>query len=623
MANSALNPYDETVDPMNAVASKILRSGGIDASMDYVFSDYDNVYDTQGKLIHQGPVDKDGNGQTTNEKMMLPGSGKIAKNFTPKYVEGLHQINSFNGQSLGANGGNVTISSETANSTPVVLGEYEGFKRAQTMSIGLAHDTYNNFAKQATSYQSALDLKKKLEAEVNASSMVDTDWHYAEYASSTGGSALDGIMFRNLKKITYSDPDKGIGELNIYYNRAITDDPSANTHLYVDPATGLQGAIQGTTDDTFDNVNVAFRKVFNLTREQFQTLDYQQVKPTGTNPFEGISPDTYANSPSYKSRSVLIDVDTQNVDMGTLDLIVNGHIVKDRIINTALGKATYDIAPYLQEGENVIASQMKVDKNVAIAGTGKGDGSNKGTNDYFKLGSAAASSITTYNGIKGTSYNPNDTDIASWISSKISTTQSLTGDAGSTELTSSINTGVNLSSWQSKIMANEVRPSLYESIYPSNISNPRGSDPAKFLVDEFTGQVTGVANPTGTGFYIPGTTTAYTAGANDIPMTEQAYNSYGNALMGLGSTKTATKVKESNTFLNVLMEAMNKKEYQDIFALGLLSSSLGKDMIIKGNVASPSGGNIQSTLNIKYDNINNKFILVQTKWDASGGPQQA
>lgn len=901
------DPYAIAADPMNAVATKILRSGGIDASMEHIFSDIDNKYDAQGKLIHQSYVDPDGNGQDANEKMMLPGSGKIAKNFTPNYVADLHQITSFNGQSLGAHGGNVTISSETANSTPVVLGEYEGFKRAQTMSIGLAHDIYNDMGQQVRTYQEALNLKKKIEAEINASSMVDTDWHYSEYASSTGGTTLDGIMFRNVRKITYNDPDKGVGEFNIYYDKSRRDDILNNTYQYVDPSTGVLNSMQGTQEDTFNNVNVGFRKAFTLTKEQFQTLDYQQINASGSNPVEAISPSVYASSPSYKDRVVKIDVNTNNVDINTLDLIVNGNVVSGTTVGSI---TTYDIAPYLQEGDNVIASQMRV--------------TTAGTNDYFKL----------------TSTSTNNKDISDWITAKISTDRVLTGDAASTELTNATNAGAMLSSWQSKIMANEVRPSLYASIYPASNPDPtvymttyptnstvpstfesvapvvnttlptpftlatstppgvpsfpvagtrpptdfiaqfpcQGQGPALFAslypvsasapavryyspdgatnsatsgapntvafsqaaldaytavaaktvyyVDSNTGEVTGyfdgvtTKNPTtgavytppaiprpvgadvpmsvqaynaffnggpATAFYVDATTgqvngyvdtstgaiknpstgafytpagtdlemskvaynnyynsgpaTAFyldpatgvvkgyvdpvtgsiknpttgaaytpvgtdvklskaeysnyytngpaiayyvdpttgavkgvvdpntgrisnpTTGASytplatdkamsnqayvafsqyplpkfyvnettgkvtgnpaDIPMTEQAYNAYGEALMGLGSTKTATKVKDSNTFLKILMEAMNKKEYQDIFALGLLNSSLGKDMVLKGQLASPSGGNIQSTLSIKYDNINNKFSLVQTKWDAAGGPQQS
>lgn len=605
-SNVATNdPYSDAADPMNAVASAVLRSGGIDASMDHTFSDIDNKYDAQGKLIHQNSVDPDGNGQSTNEKMMLPGSGKIAKNFTPTYVENLHQITSFNGQALGAHGGNVTISSESANNTPIVLGEYEGFKRAQSMSIGLAHDTYNDMGQQVRSYTDALALKEKIEAEINASNMVDTDWHYSEYASSTGGSTLDGIMFRNVRKITYNDPDKGAGEFNIYYDQSRRDDPNSDTFQYVDPTTGLSNSTQGTNEDTFDNVNVAFRKTFKLTNDQFQTLDYTQINALASNPIAAISPDSYVTSPTYKNRDVFINVSTQNVDTDSLDLIVNGHVVSG-LINNTLGTAIYNIAPYLQEGENVIASQMRIDKSVVPGVNGKPSAT--GSNDYFKLESDPT----------------NDKDITSWISAKISTSRTSGGDVSSTELTSSSNAGVMLSSWQSKIMANEVRPSLYESIYPSTISNPPGVDPAKFYVDEFTGQITAESRTTpAPNFYVPGTNTVYVPGVDDIPMTEKAYNSYGEALMGLASNKTATKVKDSNTFLKILMDAMNKKEYQDIFALGLLNSSLGKDIILKGQTSSPSGGAIQSILTVKYDNINNKFSLVQSKWDASAGPQQA
>ena len=64
---------------------------------------------------------------------------------------------------------------------------------------------------------------------------------------------------------------------------------------------------------------------------------------------------------------------------------------------------------------------------------------------------------------------------------------------------------------------------------------------------------------------------------------------------------------------------MNKKEYQDIFNLGLLNTNLGKTMMIKAQVSAPTGGSVTATMDIQYDPINNKFVLVQNKFDAFSG----
>jgi len=89
-------------------------------------------------------------------------------------------------------------------------------------------------------------------------------------------------------------------------------------------------------------------------------------------------------------------------------------------------------------------------------------------------------------------------------------------------------------------------------------------------------------------------------------------------LKGIGSIYTATKVKDSNAFARILTEIMNKKEYQDIFTLGLLNFSTGKGMVIKANVSAPSGGSLNSTIELRYDPVTCKFIVVQTKLDALG-----
>jgi len=63
---------------------------------------------------------------------------------------------------------------------------------------------------------------------------------------------------------------------------------------------------------------------------------------------------------------------------------------------------------------------------------------------------------------------------------------------------------------------------------------------------------------------------------------------------------------------------MNQKQYQDIFNLGLLNYNNGASMLLQGQVSAPTGGSVNATLEIRYDPITCKFILVQDKFDAAG-----
>lgn len=594
-----------TIDKLNLVGSHIFRSGGIDASADHVFADTldasgQPVYDADGRLVmHRNDVAKDGDGQTENEKILLAGSSKVSKNFTPVQVENMHSIRSYNGQTLGANGGNIQISAENANSEPVVLAEYEGFNRAKMMSTGLASDKFNDYGSQTRTYDAAVALKNKLEAEINASSMVDTDWHYSEYNTATNPinpafplvPIYEGIMFRNIKQISFNDPDKGSGTLDVFYDPKKRDDPKANTFQFVNPTSGEAAVVQGASDDTFNNVNVGFRKTFTLESKDFQTISYEPKQE----PF-------FVNTPIYKPRDVFISVSTRNASSTDTTLIVNGNIVQPTAAPVVAGADTtftYNIGQYLQTGDNVIASQMLFNSATTTA---------VGNQDFFSMKSGV-----------------NDKDITNWVSSKLSTERTKTGDEKSTELTKSSNGGVVLSGWQSKIMTNLITPTLYSNIYTSNFSTPAAAEKAIYLVNNITGKVVAdvIAGPPAPAFALPGTTTLYAQTANDIPMSERAYNEYVNAVKGLGSDKTATKVKDTNAFAKMLTEAMNSKEYRDIFTLGLWNSSLGKDISLQVQVASPSGGNVVSTVKVKYNPINGMFSLIQSKWDASASPQQS
>lgn len=477
------NTNDPTKPPM-----RLVRSTGIDASADKVWS---NSVDPANKRIDN----------TSEEKLLVAGSGKIAKTFDGKFVAKEHQIKSFNGQNIATNASNVSISTQNT-IDPVVIAEYEGFRRAEAMSKGQAHDYFTDFNLGDRSLESATSLANKLATEINASTMVDTDWHYSTYKDSLAGLGLDKVMFRNIGAINYSQGGTS-GLLKVNYAAPFINDGGTPTNY---------------NDDTLKNVNVAFRKTFNLSHDEFESADYKNSLSVNT----GTGQQSMYDEPtaSFYKKSARVVVSATGM-VGNMDIIVNGNIIPNVPSGT-----TVDLAPFLVEGDNVIAAQMTV-----------GGGA---VTDGFKLIPEAA----------GAAANQNNKQTVDWINAKISTVRTLSADPQSKELNNSLIT-TSQSSWQSKVMVKRAT-------------------------------------------------------------TQVEYDS-------IGSRNTVTKVKDQNAFAKLLTEALNKKEYQDVFNLGLLNSNAGKNMAIKAQVSSPNGGTMAATMEIRFDPINNKFILVQNKLDAFNG----
>ncbi len=498
---------------------KVIRSAGIDGTAEHVLNDSA----PKDQKVTSGN-DSDGN---PLEKIMLAGSSKIATNFDGKFVSNLYNLTSFNGQNIATDTANVNINSKN-DKDKVVIAEYEGFQRAINMDKGLADDYFSQANSDERTEDDAMRLRKKIETEINATSMVDSDWHYSEYKAGN-----NSITFRNIEDISFKSPTGSIESIDVEYKPQIRD---SNTVVAGD----------------FNNVVIGFRKPFKLDPIEFQTANYSPSVNSGV----------YINTPTYQDKDVFVDVVTNGATT-TPDLIVNGNIVPRLSIPVA-GTVRYNLKGFLKEGDNVIGAQVKFDADVA--------------GDSFKI--MASPGLNNF-------------DIENWLDDKVSTDRATNGDNFADKLSPS-NVSVLLSSWQSKMMVSKIDPAFFDANYPPPAqygAGPEPGSPSVILSD--------------------GSTYNFNS--------KKAYTEYKNSIDTLGSERTATRVKENNSFARILTETLNKKEYQDVFNLGLLNVTAGKTLTIKAQISAPTGGSVNATMDIQYDPLTNKFVLVQNKFDAFGG----
>lgn len=547
--------YNSVTNDLN-YKQKTYRSAGIDGSLEHVFSDQNKntILDGVYNMDLNGDGDTSDEGEEIREKTLVAGSSKVSKNFDGKFVSGLYKLSTFNGQNIATENANVNITTKN-DADKVVIAEYEGFKRAQVMNAGLADDLFSSITNTPRTLEEAQRLSKKIETEVNATSMVDTDWHYSEHVSS------DRVMFKYIEDISYQSLSGGSDVASVIYKSNILDNSSV-------------------ANGNFNNVNVGFRKTFKLEPKDFQQASYSA-------PFNS---DIYINTPTYNDRDVWVDAITTNAmfDPATgksgAELVVNGKLVTPTSTTTVGNQVTvrYNLKGFLQAGDNVIGAQAMFNGGTA--------------DDSFKLVPVTAS---------------NAADINSWLDGRVSTDNTKNGDLSVAKLNQATLPN-ELSSWQSKIMVRKAGNFTINDIITDPNTNANGTGGLDRA--EFNTYFPDPKNPTAA--------QVANAQANSPLMLDylsQYQKKYKNELNSLGSVETVTKVKDNNTFANMLANALNKKEYQDIYNLGLLNSVLGKTMVIKAQISAPTGGSVNATMDIQYDPISCKFILVQNKFDASGG----
>lgn len=112
------------------------------------------------------------------DETKLPGSGRIAKNFTQKVWDELFTLDQYNGQEVMGNGTNPFIGN-------LELASFEGVDRAIAMSKGF------------------VERRDPSIMEINASTVTPTDWYYAE---AVGGGSAANIWFPFVKGTVYGEP---------------------------------------------------------------------------------------------------------------------------------------------------------------------------------------------------------------------------------------------------------------------------------------------------------------------------------------------------------------------------------------------------------------------------------
>lgn len=527
-----LNSSADSYGKIEVAKEDLIRSKGVDGTADHTLID-----ENKNKVI-DNILDSDGN---PKEKMLMAGSSKISKTFTGEYMASLHTIDSFNGQEISSNNGSIVFNK------PVILGQYEGFERAKMMSIGVAEDYIDEINTLPRTKAQALELVSKFQSEINASGMVDTDWHYSQYKDATSDKTTGSkIMFKLIDKVEF---DSGLVKIEYDPTKVYSTTPIQPNGTKINPI-------------EYESPTVAFRKTFNLSADEISMLNYSGSLDTLT------STELYIDTPNREYKDARIKINTSSI-IGDLDLIVNGKVVPPE------SPGVYNLKGYLQEGDNVISTQMKFSGNGGATG------------HYFEL-------------LNDASNNP---EVTNWINSKISTERAKNGDNVSSKFNSNPEYGYT-SAWQSKLAVQKV-----------DINFKRNSGDFNFNI----GGMIETRNELTANEYYDIMQNGSTAEKDDLMANWFLREDNLNDVLLLGSSQTATKIKDVNPLLRVLIDALNNPEYKDIFYLGMVNSNLGKNIQLKATVSAPTGGSIEGILDVKYNPKDHRFTLVQSKYDAFGG----
>jgi hypothetical protein len=75
--------------------------------------------------------------------------------------------------------------------------------------------------------------------------------------------------------------------------------------------------------------------------------------------------------------------------------------------------------------------------------------------------------------------------------------------------------------------------------------------------------------------------------------------------------ETGSSAKTANSFLELIIDALNQRKYRDIFKLGLLSN-LNK-MAIQGQANVPTGASLQGNVSVYFDTNSQRLVVNQDK----------
>lgn len=522
-----------------------------------------NNTDNTGQLFVTGGLDRSFSVDASKDYQRLKdplssgndlsrGAGNVSRTFNGEFIQGLHKIESVNGQNLAGN--------EQKQASPILgnfqIGAYEGILRSYNMSRNIV--TYT----------------KPTKMEINAADTVPTDWHQAEmlvpsttaalatdlatgkiwmpwladtiYSGSSGGygkpSSKDMVVeARNtfeLKKEDFLLPSGFLQDVTGYYQPTYTkQDYILDINL-----TGIHNDSNIAANylkSTTDNTQVPARVDYGINLEDAKIfVNGELLKPPSEQP-------AGTKIPGQPDPQISVTNLTQNFS-GNYDLGLRVNI-KDYLregLNTIVIQtrdATYNVTPGVDNFNESIS---------VVAGPGNTAAVNKVLNNKV---------ISGYNTVGEANYNP-DFDRQGLLKVQ--------------------------SRWQTRAVPHTVSPNFTV-------------DP----IDDFLG-IGGVA--------LGDSAATIKTKMNALPVTDTNFKLY-TRLSELASAPetTGSAFKVANSFVEQILNFINQQKYRDIFRMGMMSN-LNK-IAIQGSANLPSGSSLQGNVSIYYDQKTQMIIVNQDK----------
>ncbi len=516
--------------------------------------------DNTGQLLVVGGLERSNSVDASKDYQRLKdtgeisrGAGNVSRTFNGEFVQGLHKIESVNGQDLAGN--------EQKQASPILgnfeIGKYEGILRSYHMSRNI------------------VDYTPPTKMEINAADTVPTDWYQGEmlvssatanlaadlaqgkmwfpwladtiYSGSAGGYGKLGsvdqvVQARNtfeLKKQDFLLPSGFTQDVTGYYQPTYTkQDYFINVNLTGVHHDSLTAA--NYFDSTDDTAQVPTRRDFGINLEDAKIfVNGELLKPPSEQPIGTPIPGQ------------------PNPQMTVTALTENG--AGSRNYNVGL---RMNIKDYLREGMNTIVVQTRdATFNLAVGDNG---------NESIAVTGDAA----------------NTAAVNTVINNKIITGYNTVGEAVYNPEFDRQNLLKVQSRWQARAVPHTLNPNL--TIDP---------------ISDFVG-VGGVL--------IGDNRATMTAKINALAVTDTNYELYSRMGSHASSPeKTGSAYKVTNSFVDQILQFINQQKYRDIFRMGMLSN-LNK-MAIQGSANLPSGSSLQGNISLYYDQQKQMIVVNQDK----------
>ncbi|MEZ0375424.1 MAG: hypothetical protein ACAI44_40425, partial [Candidatus Sericytochromatia bacterium] len=508
--NPTANPSGTPTDISDDVIGKVYAYGGIarshtvDTSKNYDITDSvpdDPANPSSMAADLTGFGGAGGPDGVPDDFKITRTTGNVNNSFNGEFIQGLHKIESVNGQDI--------VGNETKQASPVIgnfeIGKYEGLLRSEQMSRNVV----------------AFDLPT--DTEINAANSVPTDWYQTELLTPPGQDP--------------ADPTQGY----VWF-------PYVEDTLYSDTSGDGYGRPTGVRQQ------VHTRNTFQLNREEFMTL-----QPVGS----WIADPSGVLRPTYVQKDYWIDVDLRgiNYDDSTNpphipQMYINGREVRlDAAFLATLGAGNGTVTNTIGGAPSTTGSAPKnVHARINIGGDPSASALNLALLQEGYNTIAIEASDAAYNAALGA----NNYLEGVRITTAGSNTAGASSGAGTTN-TAAVDKVIN-----SKIITGYLTPV------------GQAGSPVKFnteLTRNNTLRVQGRWS------------------SRAVP--ESVESDFSNKLVTLASTSadTGSSFKVSNSFIEMIINAINQQKYRDIFRMGLMSN-LNK-VAIQGQANLPNGASMQ------------------------------